>query len=182
MANRRVTELPAILSSNIDDDDLLMVVDVAEVDPGLKNKKLTFAATKQYFNSYYLQITGGTIAGSLIITNDLTVSGTFNPENIEVSGTGTFAHLIVTGNADVQGTLSGATITGDIIQGANINASTGNITTLLADLATIGTGNFIRLSGQTITGNTVSFGTGTIFSLTGTSANISNISDRKSVV
>lgn len=43
MANRRITDLPAISSASIDDDDLLMVVDVAEVDPGLKNKNLHLA-------------------------------------------------------------------------------------------------------------------------------------------
>ena len=42
MANRRITELPAITSASINDNDLLLVVDVAEVDPGLKNKKFTF--------------------------------------------------------------------------------------------------------------------------------------------
>jgi hypothetical protein len=176
VANRRVTELPAILSSNIDDSDLLMVVDVAEVDPGLKNKKLTFATTKQYFNGYYLQITGGTIAGSLVITNDLTVSGTFTPNNLNITGSGTIGTLIVTGNAEVKNVLSGNIITGNSIQATNLNAVTGNITNLINSTATIGTGNFTRVSGQLITGNTASIGTGTVFSLTGTNANISNIS------
>ena len=129
-----------------------MVVDVAEVDPALRNKKLTFNSTKEYFNAYYLQLSGGTIAGSLIVANNLTVSGTFNPQNIQVSGTGTFATLVVTGNAQVQSTLSGNIITGNSIQGTSVNAVTGNINELITNLATVGTGNFTRVSGVTITG------------------------------
>ena len=144
-----------------------MVVDVAEVDPGLKNKKFTFSETKQYFNSYYLQLTGGTVAGDLAVGGNLSVAGTFNPATIQVSGTGTFSHLLVTGNAEVRTVLSGATITGLSINGLNVNATTGNITTLTVGTETVGTGNFTRVSGQTITGATGSFGTGTIFSLTG---------------
>jgi len=122
VANRRVTELPAISFVEISDNDLLMVVDVAEVDPGLKNKKFTFANTKDYLNQYYLQLAGGTIAGSLVVSNSLTVSGVFNPQNIQVSGVGTFANIVVTGNAEVQTTLSGNTITGTSLLGVNVNA------------------------------------------------------------
>jgi hypothetical protein len=61
VANRRITELPAITSVDIVDADLFTVVDVSEVDPGLKNKKFTVAEHKAYLNNYYLQLTGGTL-------------------------------------------------------------------------------------------------------------------------
>mgnify|MGYP003339650988 CR=1 FL=1 len=137
MANRRITDLPAISSAAINDDDLLMVVDVAEVDPGLKNKKLTFTNTKQYLNNYYLQLTGGTVAGNLNVGGNLSISGLFTPTVIQVSGTGTFAQLVVTGNAEIKTVLSGTIITGGAINGLNVNATTGNIQTLIVGNETV---------------------------------------------
>ena len=176
MANRRITDLPAISSASINDDDLLMVVDIAEVDPGLKNKKLTFTDTKQYFNGYYLQLTGGTIAGSLIVANDLTVSGTFTPNTINIIGTGIFSDLLVSGSAEVRNTFSGFIITGSTIQGLNVNATTGNVGNLTANNATVGTGNFTRISGATITGATGVFGSLTGQTITGATGLFSSLS------
>ena len=176
MANRRITDLPAISSASINDDDLLMVVDIAEVDPGLKNKKLTFTDTKQYFNGYYLQLTGGTVAGSLIVANDLTVSGTFTPNTINIIGTGIFSDLLVSGSAEVRNTFSGFIITGNTIQGLNVNATTGNVGNLTANNATVGTGNFTRISGTTITGTTGVFGSLSGQTITGATGLFSSLS------
>ena len=176
MANRRITDLPAISSASINDDDLLMVVDVAEVDPGLKNKKLNFSDTKQYFNAYYLQLTGGTIAGSLVVSNNLTVSGSFSPVNITVTGSGVFNDIVVTGSGRFTNYLSGNTITGGSIQGLNINATTGNVTTLVVGTETVGTGTFTRISGITITGTSGLFTTGSFLQISGTTGLFSSLS------
>ena len=65
MANRRISELQEQAGLQLDEDDLLTVVHVAEVDPAIKNKKLTISGTKAYLNVYYLPRTGGTISTSI---------------------------------------------------------------------------------------------------------------------
>ena len=75
MTNRRISDLQEIAGVDLAEQDLFTVVHVNEVDPNLKNKKLTISGTKAYLNKYYLTATGGTISGSVVITNDLTVSG-----------------------------------------------------------------------------------------------------------
>ena len=122
MANRRISELQEIAGLNLADADLLTVVQTAEVDPAIKNKKLTISGTKAYLNVYYLSSQGGTVAGSVIIQNDLTVSGTTTANTINSTGTSTLNALIVKTDATVTGTISGTTITGTYVKGTNILA------------------------------------------------------------
>ena len=75
MADRKITELGAIDGASIADNDLYTIVDVSEVDPGLKNKKFTLSSSREYYNFYYLAITGGTVSGDLTVTGDLSVGG-----------------------------------------------------------------------------------------------------------
>ena len=138
MANRRISELQEQAGLQLAEDDLLTVVNVSEPDPGLKNKKLTISGTKAYLNVHYLPRTGGTISGSTVIQNDLTVSGATSiagltvtdlltvsgflvQNNLTVSGTTSIAGLAVTdlltvsgilvqNNATVSGTISGTTV------------------------------------------------------------------------
>ena len=56
MANRRITEFPSINGADIVDQDLLTLVQVFEVDPTLRNKKITFTEFKQYLNSFYASL------------------------------------------------------------------------------------------------------------------------------
>lgn len=60
MANRRITEFPSINGAEIVDDDLLTLVHVFEIDPVLRNKKITFTQFKAYLNSYYANVKIGT--------------------------------------------------------------------------------------------------------------------------
>ena len=76
MANRRITELQEQAGLQLDEDDLLTVVHVAEVDPAIKNKKLTISGTKAYLNVYYLPRTGGTISGSVVVPDSVKSSCT----------------------------------------------------------------------------------------------------------
>lgn len=48
MANRRITELSPISGSELQGPDLLTLVHVIEVDPTLKNKKITLDEFKEY--------------------------------------------------------------------------------------------------------------------------------------
>jgi hypothetical protein len=163
VANRRISELQEIAGLALAEADLLTVVQVAEVDPAIKNKKLTISGTKAYLNVYYLPRTGGTISGSVIIQNDLTVSGTTTTSGLSVTNLVTVSSLVVQTNATVSGTLSGTTVTGTNIQGTNVNGVTVTATTVTGTTINAISGNFsTQLSGALITGNTIS-GTSGVF-------------------
>lgn len=155
MANRRITELPGITSVDIDDADLFTVVDVSEVDPGLKNKKFTVAEHKAYLNNYYLQLTGGTITNNLVVGGTLNVSGNANLQHdLNVSGTA-FINNFVTSGIVSTGLISGVTITGTSILGVNVNGNTGTFTSLSATNAAFVSATATNFSGATITGNVI---------------------------
>jgi hypothetical protein len=73
--NRRISEFPEIAGTTIDETDLLTLVHVFEVDPVLRNKKITFSGFKDYLNQYYVPKTGGIYDGNIVISGVLTVSG-----------------------------------------------------------------------------------------------------------
>lgn len=56
MANRRISEFSSIDGLNLDEQDLLTLVHVFEVDPTLRNKKITLSQFKQYLNQYYADV------------------------------------------------------------------------------------------------------------------------------
>jgi hypothetical protein len=155
VANRRITELPGITSVDIDDADLFTVVDVSEVDPGLKNKKFTVAEHKAYLNNYYLQLTGGTITNNLVVGGTLNVSGNANLQHdLNVSGTA-FINNFVTSGIVSTGLISGVTITGTSILGVNVNGNTGTFNSLSATNAAFVSATATNFSGATITGNVI---------------------------
>ena len=82
MSNRRISEFPAINGLDIDEQDLLTLVHVFEVDPTLRNKKITFTEFREYLNLYYSTISGSTFGGNVIINGDLNVSGDFSAGTI----------------------------------------------------------------------------------------------------
>ncbi|MBW2466420.1 MAG: hypothetical protein JRF02_03890 [Deltaproteobacteria bacterium] len=55
MANRRITELPSILGVDLSEQDLLTLVQIFEVDPTLKNKKITLSEFKKYLDTSYVK-------------------------------------------------------------------------------------------------------------------------------
>jgi hypothetical protein len=104
-------------------------VHVFEVDPSLKNKKITISGYKDYLNTYYLTATGGTLYGSLDIQNNLTVQGTANISGITTSGvvvSGTLSrngfNVVTVGDV---GTVTSTMIASGTIIDANVNASAG---------------------------------------------------------
>jgi parallel beta-helix repeat protein len=185
MANRRISELPSIEGNQVGEQDLFTLVHVFEVDPSLKNKKITISGYKDYLNTYYLTATGGTLYGSLDIQNNLTVQGTANISGITTSGSSIFSTIIVQTTATVSGTISGATITGNNLNVSNALIGTGNFTLASGTTASFVSGVFTtQVSGATvtgttgrftsITGGTAGFTTVTGTTITGTTANFAS--------
>jgi hypothetical protein len=155
VANRRISELPAISAVDIQDADLFTIVHVSEVDPGLKNKQFTVSQHKSYLNGYYLQITGGTIANNLTVGNNLNVSGSVTvAQNLNVSGSGTFGTLVIDDFTST-GTISGVTITGTSILGVTVNGNNGFFNSLQSPAAAMGALTATTISGGAITGDTI---------------------------
>jgi len=173
VANRRITELQVIAGTSLAEDDLFTVVHVGEVDPTLKNRRLTFSGTKQYLDIYYLPRTGGTVSGAVVVQGDLTVSGSTNFTAAAFTGVVTVGSLVAQSGITASGTISGATITGANVQGTNVNGVLGNFTTITGQTINVTSGNFLqKVSGVTITGTsggfvTLNSTTGNFTSITG---------------
>ena len=101
MANRRISEFPSINGADIVDDDLMTLVHVFEVDPLLRNKKITFTQFRTYLDKYYANITGETISGNVVIQGNLTASGATSLNTVTATGLGTFSGVIVQNNLEV---------------------------------------------------------------------------------
>ena len=75
MSNRRISEFSSITGSTIDEQDLLTLVHVFEVDPVLRNKKITFTEFKEYLNLYYPNTSSGGFTGNITLNGNITISG-----------------------------------------------------------------------------------------------------------
>ena len=167
MANRRITEFPAIAANDIVDQDVMTLVHVFEADPSLRNKKITFEQFKNYLNTYYASTSGATFSGNVAISGNLTVSGLGSFDTIFSSGLSTFSSSIVQNNIVVSGTISGATVTGTNLQGVNVNATTVTTATATGTTSLFTSGQYQSLSGATITGGQGAFVSGTFVNLSG---------------
>ena len=90
MSNRRISEFSSITGSTIDEQDLLTLVHVFEVDPVLRNKKITFIEFKEYLNLYYPNTSPGGFTGNITLNGNITISGLVslpNASNVQL-GTG----------------------------------------------------------------------------------------------
>jgi hypothetical protein len=142
VANRRISELQELAGLDLADQDLLTVVHVFEVDPTLKNRKLTISGTRTYLNQHYLPGSGGTVSGSVVVQGNLTVSGTTIFSASTFTGVVTVGSLIAQSGATVSGTISGVTITGQSLQGTNVNGVSGNFDTITGYTISVDSGNF----------------------------------------
>ena len=90
MSNRRISEFSSITGSTIDEQDLLTLVHVFEVDPVLRNKKITFIEFKEYLNLYYPNTSPGGFTGNITLNGNITISGLVSlPDSSNVQlGTG----------------------------------------------------------------------------------------------
>jgi collagen type VII alpha len=169
VANRRISEFSSIPGLDIDEQDLLTLVHVFEVDPVLRNKKITFTEFKNYLDLYYPSTAGGTFSGNVLINGNLTVTGTSTFTSLTSSNLGTFSGIVVQNNAIVSGTVSGNTVTGNNVQASIFNAATGTFSTVATGTtAAFTTGAFVALTGITTQGTSATYTNGTFTNLTGT--------------
>jgi len=169
VANRRISDLQELAPIDVAEEDLFNVVHVAEVDPSLKNKKLTASGLGVYLQTKFVTTTGDTISGNLIVQGNLTVTGNTSVTTITGTGQASFSGLIIQNGLTASGTISGLTLTGTQLQGQTVNAGTGTFTVVSGITANFVSGNFsTRISGATITGNTIQGVSGTFVNLSGT--------------
>jgi hypothetical protein len=90
VSNRRISEFSSITGSTIDEQDFLTLVHVFEVDPVLRNKKITFIEFKEYLNLYYPNTSPGGFTGNITLNGNVTISGLVSlPDSSNVQlGTG----------------------------------------------------------------------------------------------
>jgi sugar lactone lactonase YvrE len=168
VANRRITEFPAIAANDIVDQDVMTLVHVFEADPTLRNKKITFSGFKDYLDVYYVANSGAVISGNVTITGNLTVGGNASFNTVAASGLSTFSGIVVQNNATISGIVSGDTLTGTYLQGSLLNAGTGTFGTLATGAtASFSTGNFTSLTGTTASGVNTFFTNATFTNVTG---------------
>ena len=91
MASRRISEFPSISAPEIVDQDLLTLVHVFEVDPALRNKKITFTEFREYLNLYYPNASLGGFTGNITINGNIAVNGSVSLANSSNIQTGTDA-------------------------------------------------------------------------------------------
>jgi hypothetical protein len=99
--NRKITEFPAILPGDIVDADVLNLVHVFEVDPALRNKKITFSGFREYLDTYYINYNeiDPFELNNLIVSGYLRVSGeTILATGLTVSGDADFKQDVVIRN------------------------------------------------------------------------------------
>ena len=141
MANRKISQFPTIESVDIANADLLTLVHVFEVDPALRNKKITFSGFRDYLDQYYINVGEDPTYNNITITGNLGVSGNTNLNTLTVTGDSSFQAVIVGGDLTTSGSFSvTGTITGSQIEVNNV----------IADFVEISSGNFTIITGTTI--------------------------------
>mgnify|MGYP003115303447 FL=1 len=159
-SNRKITEFPLIIGGEVDDEDLLTIVHIFEVDPTLRNKKLTFSGLKKYLDNFYLNTTsGGRVIGDLEISGNLTVTGYGDFNYIDVTTSGNFNTINVTSNAVIGGNITGVVISGqNVVISDGLDATTITGDTVTGTTAQFTTGVFQRVETlNTVTGNRAEF-------------------------
>ena len=157
MANRRITQFQNIEAGTIVDQDVLTLVHVNEIDPALRNKKITFSEFREYLDIYYVNSaeTNPFVASNVVVQGYAIVSGFLGVGNgLTVTGEGRFIDDVhIQGDAYVA---SGLTVTG------NISTNQVNAVNVVSQFAQITSGNFTQIA----TGVTAAFATGIFQDLT----------------
>jgi|TARA_B100000085_G_scaffold158270_1_gene143850 cytoskeletal protein CcmA (bactofilin family) len=162
VANRKISQFPTIESVDIANADLLTLVHVFEVDPALRNKKISFSGFRSYLDQYYINVGEDPTYNNVTITGNLGVSGDTSLNTLSVSGASDFQAVLIGGDLSVSGSFSvTGTITGSQIEVDNVVAdfieiSSGNFTMITGTTIDFVTGYFDTMSGATLTGE--SFG------------------------
>jgi hypothetical protein len=162
VANRKISQFPTIESVDIANADLLTLVHVFEVDPALRNKKITFSGFKSYLDQYYINVGEDPTYNNITITGNLGVSGDTSLNNLSVNGNSDFQAVIIggdlttSGSFSVTGTITGSQIEVDNVVTSFLETTSGNFITLTGKTIDFASGFFDTLSGASVTGE--SFG------------------------
>jgi hypothetical protein len=162
VANRKISQFPTIESVDIANADLLTLVHVFEVDPALRNKKITFSGFKSYLDQYYINVGEDPTYNNITITGNLGVSGDTSLNNLSVNGNSDFQAVIIggdlttSGSFSVTGTITGSQIEVDNVVTSFLETTSGNFITLTGKTVDFASGFFDTLSGASVTGE--SFG------------------------
>ena len=123
MANRKITQFPAIDGNAITSGDLFTLVAVDEVNPTLKNKKITsYQFISGYLAEYFVLREGGgsqIFKGDVVISGNLGVSGHTTLNTLSITGQGTTFFpdsIVVTGDITATRNISGQTFSGDTVR------------------------------------------------------------------
>ena len=168
MPNRKITQFPPIAASEINDADLLTTVSVFEVDPALRNKKITFTQFRDYLDQYYINSLNfdPLIATNLIVSQGLNVSGAVSfSSTLDVTGVANFEDTVtISDNTNISGVLTvGGTISGSYVDVVMITTDqievqgTGTFITATGGQCNFITGNFQQTYTHTATGQNSNF-------------------------
>ena len=176
MANRKITQFPAINPIDIVDDDLVTLVSVFEIDPALRNKKLNFSGLRVYLDQYYINQgeTDPFTIGNVLVTGYASIYGDQNLRgDLTVSGTSVFesevainSDLIVGNNVSVTGNIAANQVDAQNLIGNYLEVVSGNFTIATGTISDFTSGYFDYVSGTTITGDNVGIQSGTVVDLT----------------
>ena len=138
MANRKITQFPAINPVDIVDQDLVTLVSVFEIDPALRNKKLNFSGLRVYLDQYYINQgeTDPFTVGNVLVTGYAAIYGDENIRgNLTVSGTSVFesnveinSSLFVGNNISVTGNIVANQVDAQNLLGDYLEVTSGNFT------------------------------------------------------
>ena len=176
MANRKITQFPAINPVDIVDQDLVTLVSVFEIDPALRNKKLNFSGLRVYLDQYYINQgeTDPFTVGNVLVTGYAAIYGDENIRgNLTVSGTSVFesnveinSSLFVGNNISVTGNIVANQVDAQNLLGDYLEVTSGNFTIATGTVSDFTSGYFDYASGTTITGDNVGIQSGTVVDLT----------------
>lgn len=176
MANRKITQFPAINPVAIVDQDLVTLVSVFEIDPALRNKKLNFSGLRVYLDQYYINQgeTDPFTVGNVLVTGYAAIYGDENVRgNLTVSGTSVFesnveinSSLFVGNNISVTGNIVANQVAAQNLLGDYLEVTSGNFTIATGTVSDFTSGYFDYASGTTITGDNVGIQSGTVVDLT----------------
>jgi cytoskeletal protein CcmA (bactofilin family) len=176
VANRKITQFPAINPVAIVDQDLVTLVSVFEIDPALRNKKLNFSGLRVYLDQYYINQgeTDPFTVGNVLVTGYAAIYGDENVRgNLTVSGTSVFesnveinSSLFVGNNISVTGNIVANQVAAQNLLGDYLEVTSGNFTIATGTVSDFTSGYFDYASGTTITGDNVGIQSGTVVDLT----------------
>jgi predicted acyltransferase (DUF342 family) len=175
--NRKITQFPAITASEIRDADLLTTVSVFEVDPALRNKRITFTEFRSYLDQYYINSLNfdPLIATNIIISSGLNTSGVVSfSDTLSVTGVATLldnvnisGDTVLAGDLDVGGTFNGDVVdVGTLITDSLEVQGTGTFVTATGGQGNFATGNFQQTYTHTATGQNSNYVNGNFSVLT----------------